>query len=167
MPRGCRKGAGTVAAMDLDALESEAQSAIAASGTRADLRDAHVRYLGRKSDLKLALREVRDRESGMALNRVRERIEGAFAEREAELERAELERSLAAGGVDVTLPGDDYPRGQLHPITQIRRAVEDVFLGLGYHVRVRPRGRDDRVQLRQAQVPAVASDPLAAARRSS
>jgi phenylalanyl-tRNA synthetase alpha chain len=121
--------------MDLEALETEAQSAIAASASREDLRDAHVRYLGRKSGLKLALREVRDRESGMALNQVRRRIEEAFAARAAELERAELERTLVAGGVDVTLPGDDLPRGQLHPITQIRRAVEDAFLGLGYHVR--------------------------------
>ena len=135
MRPGRGKGAGTVAAMNLEALESEAQSAIAGSATREDLREAHVRYLGRKSDLKLALREVRDRESGLALNQVRERIEDALAARESELERAELERSLAEGAVDVTLPGAELARGQLHPITQIRRAVEDAFLGLGYHVR--------------------------------
>ncbi len=36
--------------------------------------------------------------------------------------------------MDVTLPGERPPRGHLHPITQIRREVEDVFLGLGYEV---------------------------------
>jgi phenylalanyl-tRNA synthetase alpha chain len=36
--------------------------------------------------------------------------------------------------VDVTLPGKRPPRGHLHLITQIRREVEDVFLGLGYTV---------------------------------
>src|SRR5919199_208256 len=44
----------------------------------------------------------------------------------------------ATGGLAVTLPGDDLPVGPLHPTTQIRRIVEDVFLGLGYEI------RDDR-----------------------
>ena len=34
----------------------------------AELDEARVRYLGRKSELKQALREVRDRETGMLLN---------------------------------------------------------------------------------------------------
>jgi phenylalanyl-tRNA synthetase alpha chain len=127
-----------VAAVDVQALEAEAQSAIAAASTPDELEAARVRFLGRQSELKLALRGVRDRETGMALNAARERLEAAFDARAAELERAELDRRLREEFVDVTLPGEELPRGQLHPITQIRRAVEDAFLGLGYEV------RDDR-----------------------
>jgi phenylalanyl-tRNA synthetase alpha chain len=122
----------TVAAVDAEALEREAQGAIAAASTRAELDDARVRYLGRKSELKQALRAVRDRETGMALNAVRERLESAFGAREAELEGAEL-RELDES-LDVTLPGTRPPRGRLHPLTQIIREVEDIFLGLGYEV---------------------------------
>jgi phenylalanyl-tRNA synthetase alpha chain len=93
-----------------------------------------VEYLGRKSDLKLALREVRDRETGMSLNAARVRIEAAVDERDTELARAELDRRLADERADVTLPVHAYERGHLHLITQIRREVEDVFLGLGYGV---------------------------------
>jgi phenylalanyl-tRNA synthetase alpha chain len=120
--------------MDAQALETEAQSAIAAASTLTELDEARVRFLGRKSELKQALREVRGRETGMILNAVRERLEGAVAQRQAELERADLERRLEEEVVDVTLPGHARPRGHLHPITQIRREVEDVFLGLGYRV---------------------------------
>src|SRR5712691_4651672 len=120
--------------MDLEALEREAQSAIAGAATSAELDHARVRYLGRKSELKLALRDVRDRESGMALNAVRERIEAAVAEREQALERAELDRTLREERVDVTFPGEQPRRGHLHLITQIRREIEDIFLGLGYEV---------------------------------
>jgi phenylalanyl-tRNA synthetase alpha chain len=120
--------------VDAQALENEAQSAIRRASTLEELDDARVRFLGRKSELKQALREVRDRETGMVLNAVRERLETAVAERESELERAELERSLAEDVVDVTLPGEAARRGHLHLITQIRREVEDVFLGLGYRV---------------------------------
>ena len=124
----------TVAAVDAEALERDAQGAIAAASTRAELDDARVRYLGRKSELKQALRAVRNRETGMALNAVRERLESAFAAREAELERAELDRELTEEKIDVTLPGDQIHRGRLHPLTQVRREVEDIFLGLGYEV---------------------------------
>ena len=120
--------------MDADALETEAESAIASASSLPRLDEARVRYLGRKSELKQALRAVRDRETGMRLNAVRERLEAAFDARQAELERAELERKLAEDVVDVTLPGDAPRRGHLHPITQIRREVEDVFVGLGYEV---------------------------------
>jgi len=128
----------TVAAVDAAALQEEALAALAAVSTPAELTELRTRFLGRKSELKQALRTVRDRESGMTLNAVRERLEQAFAQREAELERAELDRVLSADGFDVTLPGDELPVGQLHPTTQIRRIVEDAFLGLGYEI------RDDR-----------------------
>src|SRR3954470_24807701 len=124
----------TVAAVDVEALEREAQGAITAASTRAALDDARIRYLGRKSELKQALRAVRDRESGMALNAARERLEAAFATREAELERADLDRALTEDVVDVTLPGTPFPRGHLHLLTQMRREIEDTLLGLGYEV---------------------------------
>ena len=130
--------------MDTEALQQDALDAIASATVLADLDEARVKYLGRKSELKLALREVRDRETGMALNAAREAIELAVAVRQAELERAELDAKLSSERVDVTLPAEllgevhARPRGHLHPTTQIRRDVEDAFIGLGYEI------RDDR-----------------------
>ena len=120
--------------MDAGALETEALSAIADAATLEELQGTQVRYLGRRSELKQALRGVRDRETGITLNAVRERLEAAVERRRGELERAERERELGEHAVDVTLPGTPYPRGALHPITQIRREVEDIFVGLGYEV---------------------------------
>jgi phenylalanyl-tRNA synthetase alpha chain len=120
--------------MDPQALENEARSAIAGASTLDDLDAARVRYLGRKSELKQALRDVRDAETGRVLNALRESLEEAVAERRAELERAELDRRLTQEVLDITLPGEARPRGHLHLITQIRREVEDIFLGLGYQV---------------------------------
>jgi phenylalanyl-tRNA synthetase alpha chain len=130
----------TVAAVDPDGLRDEALAAVAAAQTLGELDEARVAYLGRKSPLKLALRDVRDRDSGMALNASREAIEAAVAARHMELERAKLEQRLATEKVDVTLPshllGEITPRrrGSLHPSTQVRRDVEDIFLGLGYEI---------------------------------
>jgi phenylalanyl-tRNA synthetase alpha chain len=120
--------------MDAEKLESEALGAISGAGTLEGLDVARVRYLGRKSELKQALREVRDRDTGERLNRLRELLETAVEERRDALERAALERTLTEDVIDVTLPGERGPRGHRHLISQIRREVESVFLGLGYEV---------------------------------
>ena len=121
--------------MDVQALESEALSAIEAAATVGEVEDARVRYLGRKAELPQALRGVRERETGMSLNALRQRLESALDEREQALARAELDRRLREERVDITLPGEELPVGHLHPITQTRRLIEDAFLGLGYEVR--------------------------------
>ncbi len=128
----------TVAAVDWQAYEREASAAVAAASSPVELDDARVRYLGRKSELAQALRGVRDRETGMLLNGIRERLEAAVAEGEQLLEDEELDRRLRNEVVDVTLPGEHLPVGHLHPITQVRRIVEDSFLGLGYEIRDDP-----------------------------
>ena len=128
----------TVAAVDWEAYEREASAAVAAASSPVELDDARVRYLGRKSELAQALRGVRDRETGMLLNGIRERLEAAVAEGEQLLEDEELDRRLRDEVVDVTLPGEHLPVGHLHPITQVRRIVEDSFLGLGYEIRDDP-----------------------------
>jgi phenylalanyl-tRNA synthetase alpha chain len=124
----------TVAAVDPQALEKEALDKLAAAASVDDVERVRVEYLGRKSELKLALRDVRDRETGMALNALRERLETTIDVREEDLRRTELDRRLSEERIDVTLPGTPVRRGQLHLITQIRREVEDIFLGLGYTV---------------------------------
>ena len=134
MPRNTETDHATVAAVDPQALEKDALAALADATTPEAVEQVRVEYLGRKSELKLALRDVRDRETGMALNTLRERIESAVEAREEELRAAELERLYATSAVDVTLPGERTPRGRLHLLTQIQREIEDIFLGLGYEV---------------------------------
>lgn len=145
--------------MDAEALKSEALGAIKAVSTPDELDELRVHYLGRKSELKQALRGVRDRESGMALNAAREAIEEAVAVREAALERVQLDRALTEDVVDVTLPGDPLPLGHLHPVTQARREIEDTFIGLGYEI------RDDReVETTEYNFDKLAFDPWHPAR---
>jgi phenylalanyl-tRNA synthetase alpha chain len=120
--------------VDWQQYESEAERAIAAASTAGELDDARVRYLGRKSELAQALRGVRDRESGMLLNGIRARLEAAVEARSEAIESEALERLYAQSSFDVTLPGEPFPRGRLHLLTQVKREIEDVFLGMGFEV---------------------------------
>src|SRR5579875_692542 len=122
-------------------IEREAGQAIAAAATTQTLEDVRVRYLGRKAELPNLLRSVAElppeqrAATGKAANQARQALEAAIERRGAELAAAELQERLAADRVDVTLPGDPLPAvGRLHLMTQTRREIEDVFIGLGFNV---------------------------------
>jgi phenylalanyl-tRNA synthetase alpha chain len=66
---------------------------------------------------------------------VRQALEALLERRTAELQASELDRRLVEDRVDVTLPGDPpVPVGHLHLVSQIRRRMEDIFVGLGFSV---------------------------------
>ena len=126
---------------DLQQLRAEAEAAIGAAGSPLELEELRVRYLGRKSELTRALRSIGDLPPerrgpvGKEANEVRRALEALLGERSARLEASELDRRLAEDRIDVTLPGDPpLPVGHLHLVSQIRRQMEDIFVGLGFSV---------------------------------
>jgi phenylalanyl-tRNA synthetase alpha chain len=126
---------------DLAQLRTEAETAVAAAGSAAELEELRVRYLGRKSELTAALRSIGELppeqrgQVGKQANEVRQALEALLERRKAELEASELDRRLTGDRVDVTLPGDPpVPVGHLHLVSQIRRRMEDVCIGLGFSV---------------------------------
>jgi phenylalanyl-tRNA synthetase alpha chain len=114
----------------------EARAAIVGAETEQQLEDARVAYLGRRSRLNEGLRSAKDLsvEERAELNRTKAELEQLVETARQELRRGELDRSLAEEQIDVTLPGERIARGHYHLLTQIRREVEDVFLGLGYGI---------------------------------
>jgi phenylalanyl-tRNA synthetase alpha chain len=122
-------------------LQRDAQAEIDAADTTDALEDVRIRYLGRKAELPNLLRGVaqlppEERAGvGKAANVARQALEAAVAAREQALAASERERRLVQDQVDVTLPADPLPAtGRLHLITQTRREMEDVFIGLGFNV---------------------------------
>jgi len=125
----------------IEKIEAEASAAIEAAVDTTELEELRVRHLGRKAELTGILRgiaelpaEERGRVGGGA-NRARKALEELLERRAGELDATELEQRLAADTVDVTLPGAPaLPAGHLHLITRTTRQIEDVMIGLGYHV---------------------------------
>ena len=122
-------------------LREEAEAAIAAAGTSAELEELRVRYLGRKAELPNVLRAIAQLEpaergpTGKAANQARQALEALIGARAEQLAGGELEERLRADVVDVTLPGTPpQPVGRLHLLTATRREIEDVFLGLGFRI---------------------------------
>ncbi|MEX1142156.1 MAG: phenylalanine--tRNA ligase subunit alpha [Thermoleophilaceae bacterium] len=125
----------------LQEIRAEAESAIAAAGSTAELEGVRVRYLGRKAELTQMLRSIKELPPeqrgpvGKGGNEVKQALEAQIERQAAELEAAELDERLRSDAIDVTLPGDPPRRaGHLHLITETRREIEDVFLGLGFSI---------------------------------
>lgn len=124
----------------LDQIQSVAMADVQAAGSLADLDAVRVTHTGRKSPLATVLAGIgglppQERgATGKAANLVRHAVEGALTARTAELEAEELGAALERDTTDVTLPGDPHPLGALHPITQVRREMEDILLALGYRI---------------------------------
>jgi phenylalanyl-tRNA synthetase alpha chain len=129
----------------LQEIRAEAEEAIAAAGSTPELEELRVRYLGRKAELTGMLRSIGDLPPeqrgpvGKGGNEVKRALEMLLEHRNDSLEAAELDEKLSTDTIDVTLPGDPpRPIGHLHLITETRREIEDVFLGLGFSVREGP-----------------------------
>ncbi|MGA2530607.1 MAG: phenylalanine--tRNA ligase subunit alpha [Acidimicrobiales bacterium] len=74
------------------------------------------------------------REIGRLMNELRSRLETIADTRRAELGTTARAERLAADRLDLTevLPG--RLAGHLHLVTQVREALEDVFVGMGYEI---------------------------------
>ncbi len=125
----------------LKEIRGEAEEAIAAAGSAAELEELRIRYLGRKAELTQMLRSIKELPPeqrgpvGKGGNEVKQALEALLDEHTTSFETAELDERLRSDSIDVTLPGDP-PRqtGHLHLITETRREIEDVFLGLGFSI---------------------------------
>jgi len=121
-------------------MAEKAEAALARAGSREEINEIRVRFLGKKGELTRILRglgelpaEERPR-IGQVANAIRQTIEDKIATRTREIKEKERELRLRAEKIDVTLPGTGLPIGHLHPLTLVSRRIEDIFLGLGFEI---------------------------------
>jgi phenylalanyl-tRNA synthetase alpha chain len=124
---------------DLEKLQKKAETELAASRTKDEFLALRTKYLGRKGLLTVLLRNI---------SAVPQEQRADFGKRGNELKvtlSARIENSLqeADAGkddillkqrIDVTLPGRRTRYGHLHPVTQVRRDICNIFSGLGFSV---------------------------------
>jgi phenylalanyl-tRNA synthetase alpha chain len=134
---------------DLTSLVSEALREVAASHDLGALDESRVRWLGKKGTLTEQLKSLgglpaaERPAAGQRINEAKEQVQAAIELRRQALARAEVERELAAGRVDVTLPGRGERRGGLHPVTLARLRMEEIFRRAGFEVATGPEIEDD------------------------
>ena len=134
---------------DLTALVGAALAEVAASESLAALDEVRVRWLGKKGQFTEqlkglgALAAAQRPAAGARINEAKEQFQAALEQRRDALARAAIDRALAAGRIDVTLPGRGEEPGGLHPITLARLRIETLFRRAGFDVASGPEIEDD------------------------
>ena len=105
------------------------------------LRASRAQLLGKKGELTRLLRLMgkvpgADRKQiGEAVNAVRTDVESAFEARLREILSAAREADLRGPPEDLSLPGRTLtPEGHVHPLTQVKNEMLDIFSSLGFEV---------------------------------
>lgn len=124
----------------LEALKQETVAKIDAAQDLKALNQIRVETLGKKGPITEVLRGMKDLSAeerpkiGSFANEIRDELTAKIEEKKIELEKAELDRTLAAESIDITLPGKKVKQGVRHVLTQIMEEIEDIFIGMGYQV---------------------------------
>ncbi|HKX60156.1 MAG TPA: phenylalanine--tRNA ligase subunit alpha [Steroidobacteraceae bacterium] len=145
---------------DLESLVARALADTDASADLAALDAVRVATLGRKGSVTELLKGLGSlpagerKAAGAAINAAKGRIAAAIDARRAALESADLERELASGAIDVTLPGRGQSVGGLHPVTRTRLRIEAIFRRAGFTVAEGPEVEDDFHNFEALNIPA-------------
>lgn len=141
-------------------LQEIKKNALAAiNSDNAELEQIRIRYLGKKGELTAVLRGMGALSAeerpiiGQLANDVRAEIESALKEKAEAQNNAELEKRLIAEKIDVTLPANALKTGKLHPLTQVQRTIEDIFIGMGFSIAEGPEVEYDYYNFQALNIP--------------
>lgn len=134
---------------EIQSLTTQALAQIASAQTPDAVEALRVALLGKSGQVTAQLKALgtlpadQRKAAGESINRARDAISQALAQRKAALEDAALDARLAGEAIDVTLPGRNPARGGLHPITRTLERIADLFGRLGYELADGPEIEDD------------------------
>ncbi|MGC8658563.1 MAG: phenylalanine--tRNA ligase subunit alpha [Desulfomonilaceae bacterium] len=145
-----------------DQLESLRASTIDLAGRIVDIKaleDARIRILGRKGELTVILRGLKDlpveerSTIGQLANKIKLELEALFDARETHL-RNEIERAqIVKESIDVTLAGRRMGLGNSHILNRVTNELVEVFSGLGFQLAEGPEVEIDYYNFEALNIP--------------
>ena len=136
-------------AEELSGIVEQALADVNSSSSLAALDEVRVRLLGKKGLLTEQLKSLGTLSAaerpaaGQRINDAKTAIQTALEMHRIRLEQSALEKELASGSIDVTLPGRGQEGGSLHPVTRTRLRIERIFGQAGFQVASGPEVEDD------------------------
>jgi phenylalanyl-tRNA synthetase alpha chain len=134
---------------EIEQLTQRALADIAAADSPDAIEALRVSLLGKSGSVTAQLKQLgalpadERKAAGEAINKARDALTAALAERKTALDNAALDARLASETIDVTLPGIDAVRGGLHPVSRTMERMADIFGRLGFELADGPEIEDD------------------------
>ena len=144
------------------AIREEIEQRLAAGecATSKELIELKMEYLGKGGKISALSKGMRDvpaeerPEAGRLLGELRAWAEEQFDAREKELKRRELAAKVAGERIDVTMPAKFHAGGSVHPVTLVRRELEEIFSGMGFNIFEGPEIERDYYNFQALNIPA-------------
>ena len=124
----------------LTSTRKSAVERIETAETLDQLEAVRVEVLGRNGTLAAVSKDFKKlppedkARIGKLLNSVKQEVESSFETKKSKFDRMALAARLDAEWIDLTLPAPGVRKGSLHPVTQIQREIEELFISLGFTV---------------------------------
>ena len=115
----------------------------------ASLENIRIKYLGKKGEISLKMRELGSMPQeqrllqGPLLNSLKEEINSAVNAKKVAFEDKVLDERLRTEWLDVTLPERVRHSGTIHPVSQVTDEVIEIFADLGFSVAEGPQIESD------------------------
>ena len=104
------------------------------------LNDVRAAILGKKGELTAVLKGMKDvapderPKVGQWVNETREAVEKLLDEKVKKFEAEALKRKYEREKIDVTMPAKRSQKGNLHPVTQVKDQLSEIFTSMGFEV---------------------------------
>ena len=131
----------------LASMLEDAAREIAACASANDILNTKAKYLGKKSLLNSLYGKMRDLDAserpafGNALNEARQKIEALLVDKTTAIKEESWQK--ASTGLDFSMPGIPNSRGAYHPLSIVRRQIDEVFLSMGFEIAEGPDIEDE------------------------
>ena len=129
-----------MAKINLKLLQNQARKEIKKAEDLKGLNEIFNRYLGKKGELTLILRSLekwpkkKRIKIGKEANELQDFLKLKFDQRAEEIKEKIKKEAEEKEWIDITAPGKRIILGHLHPLTQIKRKVEEIFQSMGFTV---------------------------------
>ncbi|MBR0365835.1 MAG: phenylalanine--tRNA ligase subunit alpha [Clostridia bacterium] len=140
-------------------MRASVEAALKTAEAMESLEDIRIKYMGKKGELTAVLKgmgklsaEERPKIGALA-NEIRQRLEKEIDERKSAIMAAVEERKLAEEVIDVTMPGKKNDEGKLHPLTQVKNELAEIFMGMGFSIADGPEVEYDYYNFEALNIP--------------
>jgi phenylalanyl-tRNA synthetase alpha chain len=143
----------------LNTIGEKASQEIKKASSLEEIDTLRIQYLGRKSELMSILKNLGKLEpdlrprAGKASNEVKNKIERLLAQKNEELSEHIFTNIGESERIDITEPGTGRERGHIHPITQLRIEIEDIFTSMGFTIATGPEVETDYYNFEALNIP--------------
>ncbi|MDR2458058.1 MAG: phenylalanine--tRNA ligase subunit alpha [Clostridiales Family XIII bacterium] len=126
--------------IDLKTILKDASLKIDSVKKDKDLEEVKSFYLGKKGQISLLLRELKNVKQderaklGKEINELKEKVLHSLDKKSREFQEDKLKEKFFSERIDVTEPGLKKTVGKIHPITKTITEISEIFMSMGYSI---------------------------------